>query len=248
MNSDAKLSLLVKKLFSKLGGLQVIHQHRVPIPELEREDKIEERQHSNEIFKMEKEDYEEKVSRGESTTAPLRIRQRRLPRFLKQTEPRKSPFQTRFPLIDTRFTTSHPSTRNSHCPAPRDSPIQVYERKPPHLLMSGVPEEAHELDRPFQAVLRTKAVFDEAEVEGAPTRPAVIADDAGQYYAQARSKFDLVGDTSVRHYHKQKPFAVKERENAQVAGVLAQLSPNARLNQALRGSSLLGFQSQREQN
>ncbi|GAA5837182.1 hypothetical protein JCM5353_001591 [Sporobolomyces roseus] len=234
MNSDAKLSPLVNKLFSKFGGLEVIRQERVPIPELEREDKVEERQQVNDFYKMEKEDHEQEVSRGESTDVPLRIRQRRLPRFLNQTEPRGSPFQPRFPLVGATFTIHHSSTRNRLCPPPRDSPIQVYERKPPHLLMSGVPEDAHELDRPSQAVLRTRAFFDEAEVEGAPTRPAVIADDAGQYYAQARSKFDLVGDTSVRHYHKQKPFAVKQRENAQVAGVLAHLSPNARLNQALR--------------
>ncbi|GAA5829283.1 hypothetical protein JCM5353_001645 [Sporobolomyces roseus] len=248
MSVDKDLKKAYKKLEPALNTVEQVRVEVVKLTDAERTRHRLEREAALEKHNREMLEYQVKLDTFnansdrlnlEKPKAPKRVRYRKEedqdPRFKQVAHP-PEPVRTQFVLIGQRFSFTSPPN-SARLPPPSQPQPQPYERKPPHLFMAGVPEDADEFDRPARAHQIAKAIFDEGEDPDAKTRPIVVVVDEGQHVALAKGNFKLTEEGSTRHYQLQRPYAVRESENRKVARVYEAMEPQSRLFEAQKSYS-----------
>lgn len=249
MSANKKL----KDAYNKISpGMKRVEQDRVEVVELTESEQAQHRLERDAALQKHAQgmiQYEDQLavfnansdrSTLEKPKAPKRVRYRKAdkdPHFAQVVHLRER-VRTQFTHVGGRFSFTSPP-KSSRLPPPSRPLPQPYERTPPHLLMSGVPEDATEFDRPARAHQMAKSVLEEAKDPNSRTRPIVVDVDEGQHVAITTGNFKLTEDGSTRHYHLQRPHAIRESENGKVARVYQAREPQSRLFEGMFSSDCL---------
>ncbi|GAA5936801.1 uncharacterized protein JCM15063_000064, partial [Sporobolomyces koalae] len=244
MNSDKSLIEILEKLKKVSLTQKITRGHKLSTEEIE-------------IYNTRK---EQKRTKGRDALSGRQPKRRE--------EMKNEPVLTRFQLsidgkIEFRQSSPHiPPTSSSTTTGmarqrPLDKPVEIYERSPPHLYISGVPANTEGWERPKRAFDFASTFFAEAETAGVQSTAAssssvvnrqhvLVAHDPGQVEAVATSILNLTGTGSSRAFVRQRQFQSQESQESRVYDELTRFSVGTRLGDALQASRSLAPNSSDE--